>query len=132
VVTSARERRPCSPSSLWGKSGEAWRAEGRLSDYSYAGYRAGESEIPEVKVVANLQADVHAAGDGVTDDSEALIAAIEKAPPGAILIPAGTYLIPWSQVPSSLPNNWVVEDFAPAPVCAENLHLAMRKKRIGR
>src|SRR6266498_3772715 len=80
VVTSARERRPCSPSSLWGKSGEAWRAEGRLSDYSYAGYRAGESEIPEVKLVANLKADFHAAGDGVTDDSEALIAAIEKAP----------------------------------------------------
>src|SRR4051812_38538364 len=30
-------------SSLWGVSGEAWTAAGRLPDFSYAGYRAAEA-----------------------------------------------------------------------------------------
>src|SRR3982750_1448739 len=36
----------CSYSSLWGVNGEKWQPEGRLPDFSYAGYHAGEANIP--------------------------------------------------------------------------------------
>ena len=36
----------CAYSSLWGVSGEKWNPAGRLPDFSYAGYHAGEARIP--------------------------------------------------------------------------------------
>ena len=34
-------------SRLWGLTGERWEADGRLPDYSYAGYHRGERPLPE-------------------------------------------------------------------------------------
>ena len=39
----------CSYSSLWGRAGEKWMATGRLPDFSYAGYHAGEKTIPNAR-----------------------------------------------------------------------------------
>ncbi|XXX80176.1 glycosyl hydrolase family 28-related protein [Sorangium sp. So ce134] len=79
-------------SKLWGAAGEAWTPTSRLPDYSHAGYHEGEAPLPEVPVVANV-ADFGAVGDGVTDDTEAFAAAIAAAENGAVLIPAGRYVI---------------------------------------
>ena len=51
-------------SALYGADGESWDPRGRLPDFSYAGYRAGEAPIPDVAVVANVR-DQGAVGDGV-------------------------------------------------------------------
>ncbi|KAI8466265.1 MAG: hypothetical protein J3K34DRAFT_460951 [Monoraphidium minutum] len=75
-------------------SGELWDATGRLSyDWSYAGYKEGRSSIPWVPQVANIKATFGAKGDGVTDDTAAFERALESVTSGAILVPAGTYII---------------------------------------
>ncbi len=79
-------------SRLWGAEGEAWSAEGRLPDFSFAGYHAGEREIPEVPVTASVE-DFGARGDDEEDDTAAFRAALAGAPPGAILVPRGRYVI---------------------------------------
>jgi len=79
-------------SALWGEGGENWTPDGRLPDFSFAGYRRGEAEIPEVPVRHNVR-DYGAVGDGVQDDTVAFLAAIAQAESGAILIPAGRYII---------------------------------------
>ncbi|MFQ5526149.1 MAG: glycosyl hydrolase family 28-related protein [Thermoanaerobaculia bacterium] len=83
---------PENTSHLWGSEGERWDPAGRLPDFSYAGYRAGNEPIPRVPVRANVR-DFGAVGDGVTDDSLAFLDAIAQTERGAILIPAGRYLI---------------------------------------
>ena len=83
---------PENTSHLWGRDGERWDPAGRLPDVSYAGYHAGNDAIPEVPVVANVR-DFGAAGDGSTDDTAAFLEAIETTSRGAILIPAGRYVI---------------------------------------
>ncbi|KAL4433787.1 hypothetical protein ABPG75_000228 [Micractinium tetrahymenae] len=105
---------------LWGENGELWRATGRIPDWSYAGYMANERPIPEYPVRVNVK-DFGAVGDGVADDTNAIINAIERASelaqqlttepcgrggsrrcPGfgnegregvAVLLPAGTYKV---------------------------------------
>jgi hypothetical protein len=84
---------PCSFSSLWGVAGEKWQATGRLPDFSYAGYHAGETKIPSPPARWDLKRDFHAAGDGRTDDSTALLNAIQKIDNGVLFIPKGTYVI---------------------------------------
>lgn len=83
-------------SGLWGENGEKWQAGGRLPDFSFAGYQRGEKPIPDVPVVANVK-DFGAVGDGVGDDTEAFRRAVAEAKlsegVGAILIPAGRYLV---------------------------------------
>ncbi|WP_437757441.1 glycosyl hydrolase family 28-related protein [Sorangium sp. So ce1389] len=79
-------------SRLWGADGESWDERGRLPDFSYAGYRGGGTPLPEVPVVVNVR-DFGAVGDGMTDDTDAFLAAIDAAADGAILVPAGRYLI---------------------------------------
>src|SRR4030095_10938490 len=83
----------CSYSSLWGVAGEKWTPEGRLPDFSYAGYHAGEATIPEPRARWDLKRDFHAVGDGSTDDTQALITALETARNGVLFIPAGSYVI---------------------------------------
>src|SRR5262249_14375017 len=83
----------CSYSSLWGAAGEKWTPAGRLPDFSYAGYHAGEGAIPNAKPKWDLKRDFQAKGDGTTDDTNALLQAIDKADNGVLFIPAGTYLI---------------------------------------
>lgn len=77
---------------LWGAKGESWKPDGRLPDFSFAGYQCGEKPIPELPVTGNVR-DFGARGDGVTDDTAAFNAAIAGTVSGAILIPAGRYLI---------------------------------------
>jgi len=77
-------------SKLWPAADAALRD--RLPDFSFAGYQRGEKAIPEVAVTANVR-DFGAKGDGVTDDTAAFKAAIEKTAAGAILIPEGRYLL---------------------------------------
>jgi hypothetical protein len=79
-------------SKLFGKDGELWDRGGRLTDFSYAGYRSGEAPLPRPPVKASVK-DFGAKGDGVTDDTEAFRQAIEKTDDGAILIPAGKYVL---------------------------------------
>jgi hypothetical protein len=82
----------CAYSSLWGLSGEKWRAEGRLPDFSYAGYHAGEANIPNPPAKWDFKRDFHAKGDGRTDDSTALLNAIQSIDRGVLFIPEGTYV----------------------------------------
>lgn len=81
-------------SSLWGKTGELWKADGRLPYIARAGYGMGEAgkTIPEYPVTANVKA-FGAKGDGLTDDSAAFNKAITATENGAILIPEGRYVI---------------------------------------
>ena len=79
-------------SELWGERGEKWATEGRLPDFSRAGYHRGEKPIPDVPQVTNVK-DFGAVGDGVTDDTAAIRTAIERTPRGAIYFPAGRYII---------------------------------------
>ncbi len=79
-------------SQLWGVAGEKWTPHSRLPDFSFAGYRQGESDLPKVDQIANVR-DFGAAGDGKQDDSQAFLDAIAATDSGAIFIPPGRYLI---------------------------------------
>jgi len=77
---------------LWGKDGDAWTPASRLPDFSFAGYHSGEKPIPDVPVFTSVTAH-GARGDGIADDTQAFRTAIAATETGAILIPAGRYLI---------------------------------------
>lgn len=77
---------------LWGKNGEPWTPEGRLPDFSFAGYQRGEEEIPTPTVTNNVK-DFGAVGDGITDDSDAFVQALAEVTEGVIFVPEGRYLI---------------------------------------
>lgn len=79
-------------SQLWGEHGELWRPESTLPDFSYAGYHANEAAIPHEPVRWDFKRDFHAAGDGRTDDSDALQRAVQ-AGSGVLFIPQGKYVI---------------------------------------
>jgi hypothetical protein len=79
-------------SDLWGQGGELWTPASRLPDVGYAGYQRGEQEIPSPALVASVR-DFGARGDGVADDTRAFQAAIQATARGAILVPAGRYVI---------------------------------------
>lgn len=79
-------------SELWGKEGEKWTPESRLPDFSFAGYRFGEAPLPDVPVKADVR-DFGAVGDGKTDSTRAFLDAVASVDSGAILIPAGTYIL---------------------------------------
>lgn len=84
---------PCAYSSLWGAAGERWEPAGRLPDFSYAGYHAGEAEIPAPPAGWDLKRDFGAKGDGRTDDSQSLLKAVRSIKEGVLYIPKGTYVI---------------------------------------
>lgn len=79
-------------SALWGEAGELWDPAGRLPDFSFAGYRSGESPIPDVAVVARVT-DFGAVPDDEGDDTAAFQRAVAETESGAILIPAGRYIL---------------------------------------
>lgn len=91
-LVSAAKAKPQEYSQLWGKAGENWSTQSRLPDFSFAGYHAGEKEIPTPPVRTNVRA-FGAKGDGVADDTAAFKAAIAATDRGAILVPAGRYRI---------------------------------------
>ena len=79
-------------SELWGNAGEKWSAEGRLPDFSFAGYRRGEEayRIPQAQISVK---DFGVKGDGKTDDIEAFRKAVAAGVGKIILIPAGRYVL---------------------------------------
>ncbi len=79
-------------SELWGGNGERWEPEGRLPDFSFAGYHSGEKDLPEIAAVVDVTR-FGAVGDGVTDCTEAFRKAIDRTDRGAITIPEGRFLI---------------------------------------
>ena len=79
-------------SALWGQHGEAWQPGSRLPDFSYAGYHYGEDPLPKVATVLNIK-DFGAIGDGLHDDTEAMLKALDQLENGALLLPEGTYRI---------------------------------------
>jgi len=79
-------------SDLWGKRGELWNPAGRLPDFSYAGYHCGEKLIPNVLRGVSVK-DFGATGDGIIDDTQAFLKALNTVTNGAIQIPAGRYVI---------------------------------------
>ncbi|MHC4995413.1 MAG: glycosyl hydrolase family 28-related protein [Planctomycetota bacterium] len=79
-------------SDLWGHRGELWRDGGRLPDFSYAGYRRGEADLPERPAQLNAR-DFGAVGDGKADDTAAIQKALDAAAGKTLLLPAGRYKI---------------------------------------
>lgn len=92
AAPAAAETAKGTPSTLWGRNGELWTPQSRLPDFSHAGYRSGSVDIPEVPVVASVT-DFGAVGDGVSDDTDAFLTAIDEVENGAIFIPPGRYRI---------------------------------------
>lgn len=69
--------------------GELWRAPDRIGyEWSMAGYQQG-NPLPLPAVTHNLKTNFGARGDGVTDDTQALVNALNNITRGVLLIPAG-------------------------------------------
>ena len=71
-------------------------AHSNIPNCSYAGYRYGDAPIPTTNATTfNVKdAPFNAKGDGVTDDSESLILALQTAKTaegGVVYLPDGTY-----------------------------------------
>src|SRR5262245_24595809 len=85
IWTNSYEASPaCTYSSLWGVNGEKWSPTGRLPDFAYAGYQAGEAKLPNSRPKWDLKRDFHAKGDGTSDDSGALLKAIQTIKSGVL------------------------------------------------
>ena len=79
-------------SQLWGKNGDNWNSSSRLPDFSYAGYRRGEKNIPNYPQGVSVR-QFGAKGDGRTDDTQAFQQALQSVKKGAIEVPPGRYVI---------------------------------------
>ncbi len=79
-------------SALWGANGELWTPDGRLPDWSFAGYERGEAPVPARPATHNVK-DFGAMGDGDHDDTEAFQRAVAEVQSGVIEIPPGRYVI---------------------------------------
>ncbi|KAL4458885.1 hypothetical protein ABPG75_013750 [Micractinium tetrahymenae] len=72
-------------STLWGRSGEYWRPTSQLADYAWAGYMGNERDIPTFPVRFDVK-KFGAKGDGETDDTQAIQAALNAAGEAAELL----------------------------------------------
>lgn len=87
-----------------------------IPNCSYAGYARGEKPLPEPAAVANVR-ELGAKGDGTSDDTAAFKAALAKAAgQGAVLVPAGKYLLSSHLV---LPSGTVLRGEGPAKTTLE-------------
>jgi len=79
--------------SLWREYCKDPDRHNNLPNNSYAGVFRGDKPLPNAPVVANVRT-LGAKGDGTTDDTAAFLAAIKQAAgKGAVLIPAGHYIL---------------------------------------
>ena len=83
---------PSSHSQLWGENGEHWQPSSRLPDFSYAGYRRGEKNIPNAPQGISVR-QFGAKGDGRTNDTEAFQQALHTVKTGTIEVPPGRYIV---------------------------------------
>ena len=58
-------------SPIWGVHGELFSPQGKLRDWSRAGYGAGDRPIPRPAAFSDIMVEWDAVGDGVADDTEA-------------------------------------------------------------
>ena len=79
-------------SELWGKEGELWSASSQLPDFSFAGYRSGESSLPHIPVSSKIT-DFGVVPNSGQDVTAAFKKAIAASQGGAIFIPEGHYLL---------------------------------------
>jgi MYXO-CTERM domain-containing protein len=80
-------------SELWGVDGELFDAAGRVMDWSYAGYHAGEDPLPSPSSTITVTT-FGATADDASDDTQAFIDALASAQPGDVVsIPAGRFVI---------------------------------------
>lgn len=79
-------------SQLWGQSGERWDEHGRLPDFSFAGYRQADVDLPRRAADLNVR-DFGAVGDGEADDTLAFQRALAAAVGRVLRVPAGRYRI---------------------------------------
>src|SRR5262245_13466664 len=79
-------------SELWGARGEKWTPQGRLPDFSFAGFRRGERPLPNVPPGVSVR-NFGAKGDGESDDTQSFLDALTKVKRGAIEVPPGRYRI---------------------------------------
>jgi hypothetical protein len=77
-------------SELWGREGELWVPNGRLPNFSNAGYSRSDRPIPSLPVTKNVR-HFGAKGDYVTDDTTAFRNALHGG--GVLFIPEGRYRI---------------------------------------
>jgi hypothetical protein len=82
----------------WGINGEKWTAYGPLGDYRMAGCMT----VPILTKQVNVK-DHGAIGDGVSDDTQAFLYAINQGAGTKIIIPAGRYKIT-KQLVVKVPN----------------------------
>ncbi len=93
---------------VWGENGDLWNsADETLIDFSYAGYHQGLNDMPVWDVGVNVR-DFGAVGDGVADDTQAFLNAMEACPDDHVVyIPNGTYkLMDWLGV-NEMVGTWV-------------------------
>ncbi|WP_439629940.1 glycosyl hydrolase family 28-related protein [Gemmata sp.] len=95
ALSAVAADKPATSAALWAEYAKNPNAHSHVPNCSFAGYRHSEVPLPEPKVVANVK-EAGAKGDGKSDDTAAFDAAIKKAAAaggGAVLVPAGTYLV---------------------------------------
>lgn len=95
LVVAIAPHAQAAESALWGHDGDAFDPAGRLMDWSWAGYHHGDDPLP-VRAPTHDVFDFGAAGDGVTDDTAAFVAALAAADAeggGVVHAPAGTYVL---------------------------------------
>lgn len=95
VVLGSSSTAIAETSELWGREGEAFDPAGRLMDWSYAGYRAGEIALPSL-APTHVVTDFGAVPDDGEDDTAALRDALEAAATeggGVVSLPAGTFIL---------------------------------------
>lgn len=83
------------PTGMWGCDGEVWDTTGPLAEWSFAGFGAGLSQPPNYPAKYDIKRDFGAAGDGVRDDTWAVVKALAatKSTGGVIYFPAGKYVL---------------------------------------
>lgn len=93
---------------VFGQNGDQWNpADETLLDFSYAGYHQGLNDMPDWEIGTNVR-DFGAVGDGLADDTQAFLDAMEACPDyHVVYIPNGTYkLMDWLGVDEMI-GYWV-------------------------